>query len=213
MAENTRSPLKDKPLRLPGQSIAEERENLIEDAVGQPLTLALFIVLLAALEWWRFYTESKPNPIVFTLAAVVVVLYAALRVWRVIPKLRNLRQALDGERAVGQFLERLREQGFEIYHDVVGEGFNVDHVLIGPCGVFTVETKTWSKPLSGRSEITLEGDSLRAGSMQPDRDPVVQAKAQAGWLKGLLSESTGKQFKVRPVIVFPAGSYPFRTEL
>lgn len=38
---------------------------------------------------------------------------------------------MEGERAVGQFLEQLREQGFHVFHDVVGTGFNVDHVLVG----------------------------------------------------------------------------------
>lgn len=203
MTEKSRSPLKDKPLRLPGQSIQEEREDIIEDSVGQPLTLALFFVLIAALEWWRLYTDMKPNPTIFTGAAVVTVLYAAFRVRRALPKLKNLRQALEGERAVGQFLERLRERGFQVFHDVVGEGFNVDHVLIGPAGVFTIETKTWSKPRSGPPEIAFDGETLHAGGHEPDRNPVVQAKAQAGWLRSLLKESTGKEFNVRPVVVFP----------
>jgi hypothetical protein len=203
MAEKNRSPLKDKPLRLPGQSIQEEREDLVEDSVGQPLMLALFFVLMAGLEWWRMYTGMQPNPTAFTAAAVLTILYAAFRVRRARPKLRNLRQALEGERAVGQFLERLRERGFEVFHDVVGENFNVDHVLIGPAGVFTIETKTWSKPRSGPPEIVFDGETLRAGGYEPDRNPVVQAKAQAGWLRSLLLESTGKEFAVRPAIVFP----------
>jgi hypothetical protein len=203
MVEKTRSPLKDKPLRLPGQSIQEEREDIIEDAVGQPLMLALFFVLIAGLEWWRVYSGMKPNPIVFTGVAVLLVLYAAFRISRAIPKLRNLNQALDGERAVGQFLERLRERGFQVFHDVVGGGFNVDHILIGPAGVFTIETKTWSKPRFGPPEIVFDGETLRAGGYEPDRNPVVQAKAQAGWLRSLLQESTGKDFVVRPAVVFP----------
>src|SRR5438874_6599491 len=112
MDDKTRSPLKDKPLRLPGQSIAEEREQLVEVAVGQPITFAVFFILLAAFEWWRFYTDMKPNPVLFTGAAVLAISYAAFRIWRVRPRLRNLRQGLEGERAVGQFLERVREQGF-----------------------------------------------------------------------------------------------------
>ena len=32
---------------------------------------------------------------------------------------------------------------------------------------------------------------------------MVQARAQAGWLKGLLAESTGRQFDVFPIVVFP----------
>lgn len=198
-----RSPLKDKPLRVPGQSVSEERDEVLENSVGQPLMLALFFVLLAAFEWWRVYTDMKPNPVVFSVAAGLVVAYAVFRVFRAIPKLRNLKQALEGERAVGQYLERLREQGFQVFHDVVGTGFNVDHILIGPAGVFTIETKTWSKSASGREELTFDGESIKLGRVEPDRNPVVQAKAQASWLRAILLESTGKKIDVRPVIVFP----------
>lgn len=44
--------------------------------------------------------------------------------------------------------------------------------------------------------------SLVAG-FKPDRDPIVQAKAQSSWLRELLSESTGRKFSVRPVVLFP----------
>ena len=38
---------------------------------------------------------------------------------------------------------------------------------------------------------------------QPDRSPIIQAKAQAGWLRVLLEESTDKNFKVHPVVLIP----------
>lgn len=161
------------------------------------------MALLAALEWWRDYANMKPNPFLFTLVAVGAAVYAGLRIWRVLPRLRSLRQGLDGEKAVGQFLERLREDGFQVFHDVVGSGFNIDHVLIGPAGVFTIETKTWSKPISGDARISFDGETIKVGAFEPDRNPVVQAVAQSGWLRTLLLESTGRKFEVRPVIVFP----------
>jgi hypothetical protein len=203
MSENTRSPIKDKPLRLPGQSLQDERDKLLENSVNEPLVIAAIFFVLALVEWWRFYMDVKINPLLWTAAAVIAVIYAAIRIQRVRPKLRNLRQGLEGERAVGQFLERLREQGFQVFHDVVGHGFNLDHVLIGPAGVLTIETKTWSKPIKGSPEISFDGEAIRVGQLVPDRDPVVQAKAQAGWLRSLLAESTGRQFDVRPAIVFP----------
>lgn len=199
--------LKDKPLRLPGQSVQEQREDLAENAVVQPLLLALFFIAFAGLEWWRFYTNAKLNPVLFTWAAVLTAAYAGFRIWRALPKLRSLRQAVHGERAAGQFLERLREQGFNVFHGVVGKGFNVDHVLIGPPGVFTIETKTWSKPTSKRAEVVFDGDKLKIGSLEPERDPIIQAKAQAGWLRSLLAESTGKPFDVRPQSYFPDGLF------
>lgn len=104
---------------------------------------------------------------------------------------------------MGQFLERLREQGYQLFHDVTGEGFNVDHVLIGPAGVFTIETKTRSKPRRGDARVSFDGERLLVAGFEPDRNPIVQAKAQVAWLSQLLTESTGRQFAIRPVILFP----------
>lgn len=104
---------------------------------------------------------------------------------------------------MGQFLEGLREKGYRVFHDILGQSFNVDHVLIGPAGVFTIETKTWSKPARGEAKIVFDGEKIIAGSFEPDRDPVIQARAQAGWMREFLAESTARKFEVRSVILFP----------
>lgn len=36
----------------------------------------------------------------------------------------------NGERAVGQYLELLREQGVKVFHDIPSDNFNLDHVLV-----------------------------------------------------------------------------------
>jgi len=138
-----------------------------------------------------------------TVAAIGVCIYVAFRVYQLLPRLRTLRQGIEGEKAVGQFLERLRERGYQVFHDLIGEGFNVDHVLIGPAGAFTIETKTWSKPQRGDMRIVYDGNSFTVAGREPDRDPLVQAKVQAHWLRALLFESTGRRIEVQPVVVFP----------
>ena len=118
-------------------------------------------------------------------------------------KLKALKQGRDGERAVGQFLEDLRGKGNFIFHDVVGEGFNLDHVIIGPKGIFTIETKTISKPVKGNASIKYDGNMVTILGYSPERNPIMQAKAQAHWLKDLLHEETGKRVHVKPIIVYP----------
>lgn len=203
MTAESRSPLKDRPLRNPGQSVEEARRRLAEDKLEAPIIVAALFITVAMFEWARLLLEWPPYPRLFTVAAIGAVAFAAWRVWRVRPRLRELSQAADGERAVGQFLEALREQGYKVFHDIVSDGFNIDHVLIGPAGVFTIETKTWSKPAKGEPRIRFEGDSLLAANRRPDRDPIVQSIAQAGWLRELLRASTGRPFEVRPVVLFP----------
>jgi hypothetical protein len=198
-----RSPLKDNPLRNPGQSVDEQRADLVFDKVLGPFLVTFLVILLAALEWWRQFSGSPPQPWLYTILAVLVAGYAAWQVYRAWPQVRDLRLAREGEIAVGQYLEHLRGSGYQVFHDVLGQGFNVDHVVIGPAGVFTVETKTWSKPLRGEARIVVEGERIIANGLEPERNPLVQAMAQASWLRSLLEESTGRMLPVRPAILFP----------
>lgn len=202
MAE-TRSPLKDKPLRNPGQSVREQRFDLFYDKLLGPGLLVTVFILWAANEWIRYWFPSPPKPWIATFFAGAVVIYAIWQVSRTWPKIRMLKLAEDGEKAVGQLLENLRASGYSVFHDLVGTDFNVDHVIIGPAGAFTIETKTWNKPGKGSPKITFDGETLLAAGWEPDRNPVIQAKAQASWLQRLLAESTGKTLPVRPVVVFP----------
>ncbi len=47
-----------------------------------------------------------------------------------------------GEELVGQALDSLRERGWFALHDVQLDHGNIDHLLVGPAGIFTVETKS-----------------------------------------------------------------------
>lgn len=203
MNSNNRSPLKDRPLRDPGQSLDEQINDLIYDKLATPFFAAIFACALAGIEWWRFAYPRPPAPKTYTALALLVVIYCIWQTRRVWRQLLRLRLARDGEKVVGQYLERLREQGYVVFHDVIGTDFNIDHVIIGPAGIFTIETKTRSKPNRGDAKIIFDGEKILVGGVAPDRDPVIQAKAQAHWLKALLAESTGRKFEIRPVIVFP----------
>ena len=203
MDSNQRSPIKDKPLRQAGQSLEEERRAIWDDKIEPYLMVALLFVMLAALECWRWYDSRPPNPVLFGLVALAWVALATWKVWRHRPNMKALQLGADGEKAVGQFLDRMRERQYQVFHDIVGPNFNLDHVLIGRAGVFTIETKTWTKPAKGDARVTFKDGRLLAAGHAPDRDPIVQARAQAKWLGNLLMETTGKPFKAMPVIVFP----------
>jgi hypothetical protein len=198
-----RSPLKDVPLRTPGQSCDERRRQIYDDKLELPIIVAAASVVLTGLELWRSYSGTPPSPGVYASIAGVTVVFLALRIRKYLPEMRNLKQAADGEKAVGQYLERLRAEGYEVFHDIPASDFNLDHVLIGPAGIFTVETKTWSKPVRREARIQFDGEVLLKAGVKPDRDPIVQARAQASWLARELLESTGRSYEVRPVVLFP----------
>lgn len=199
----TKSPIKAAPLRNPGQGIEDSIDRVVNDQAMPWIVMTITVVLLAALEWWRWFTNPAPNPWAMTGVALI---FAVFGVWRILKfrrEVQNLRLGLHGEKAVGQLLDTYREDGFRVFHDIPGEGFNVDHVLIGPPGVFTIETKTWSKPAKGRGVIHVNGEQLEKNGLSIGDGPIIQAKAQSTWLRRLLEESTGKQYRVKAVLVFP----------
>lgn len=198
-----KTPLKSRPLRNPGESLARYIDNRIFDGAMQYWIAAFFCWALALYEWTRWLTERPPSPGAITLIAIALTLIAVYRTVRTRQEVRHLRLGLDGEKAVGQFLERLRMDGAQVFHDIPGEGFNLDHAVVHATGVYVIETKMRSKPERGESRLIYDGESIILGGLPPDQSAVVQARAASHWLKQLLSESTGKTFPIRPVVVFP----------
>jgi hypothetical protein len=196
------SPLKAKPLRVPGQSLDEEIDRSINDTVTSYFMAAAILCALSAMEWLGYLTHAPRHPILFSVIAAIAVAAASWRTVDLRSRVRRLRQGRDGERAVGQFLERLRAGNAQVFHDVPGEGFNLDHVVISPHGLYAIETKTYSKPWPD-ARVTVDGDSVKIAGQIPDRDPIVQVSLAARWLTDKLHESTGKRFAVRGVVVFP----------
>lgn len=199
---DAQSPLKRPPLRNPGQSLDRAIDRLVNDDLLLLVMLPGFLWLMAGLEWLMEYLHSPRHPLVLAIAATVATLVCGPRIRRLARQVRSFAQGRDGERAVGQFLERLREQGAQVFHDVPGEGFNLDHVVISRKGIFAVETKTLTKR-DRKSRIDFDGERILVAGRTLERDPVVQSRAQVAWLGRLLQESTGKAFPIRGVVVFP----------
>lgn len=198
-----KSPLKDNPLRNPGQSLDETIQILMDEDISAAIAVMMFCIVLTGYEWWRWYAQIPYHPWIMTLLCSGTILYCIFRLYTFKQQIKTLRLARDGEKAVGQYLESLRETGHRVFHDVIGNHFNLDHVIVGPKGIFTIETKTFSKPASGQAHIDFNGTTLTANGYRPDRNPITQSLAQANWLSELIKESTGHQHSVKPVVVFP----------
>ncbi len=198
----TRSPLRPAPLRVPGQSLSKQINEVSYDGLLSPLLMAVVLVIFAGLEWFRYEQNMKPAPWIFTGAAVLGIVYAAVLIPRTIKHMKNLQLGRDGERAVAQYLEWFRTAEFFVLHDIPNDDANIDHVLIGPRGIYTIETKTLSKPARGECKIQVKEEAVFVNGYRMERDPLVQAKAQARWLSNFLAEAQFQAF-VQPVVVFP----------
>jgi Nuclease-related domain len=196
------SPLKIKPLRLPGQTVDDDIVRLREGALMDHLFAAGCVWLLASMEWFGYLMHTGRHPWAFTVLAAVTIGYVAPRIWKLRKKIRELKLGGDGEKIVAEQLECLRERGAQVLHDIPGESFNLDHVVICTHGIYAIETKTRTKPTS-RARVVVDGDTLIVAGYAPDRNPIEQVTAAARWLENRLYKSTGKRFFVRGVVVFP----------
>jgi hypothetical protein len=199
----TRSPLKVRPLRSPGESTERETERVFDGQVMSYFVAAFVLVILTVLEWWRWYSQAPPSPGPITALTVAFLIFATYRFFGARRVIRSLQLGINGEKSVGQCLEDLRREGCQILHDVPGDHFNIDHIIVSPHGLFVVETKTLSKPVQGQPTVKFDGERILINGSEPDRSPVRQALAQRGWVKDFLQQRTARVFPVKAVVVFP----------
>lgn len=87
---------------------------------------------------------------------------------------RNWSQGAEGERQVAAALEPLAQFGWLAAHDVHWPGrpqANIDHIAVGPGGVFVIDAKNWN------GAVTVAGGTLRQNGYSRERE--IEGAAQA----------------------------------
>jgi Nuclease-related domain len=83
-------------------------------------------------------------------AGLLGLVVAALVGWRLrfrpSEQARTWQRGAHGERHTARLLDRLTRDGFAMFHDlaVPDSPANVDHLVIGPTGVFVIDSKQWT---------------------------------------------------------------------
>ena len=212
--EQSRSPFTEKLIRPPGESLRLQIEGLREEISEVGLRGILYLigpsVLLMVLR-----LESKA--IYFVIVGITFAIGWALawREWQRLRKLRvdlrNARLGFDGERFVAAELNGLLTQGYRVFHDFVVDWMlddrthNIDHIIVGPAGVFALETKAWRKPIGPaqpqKLQVTAEG--IQKPGDIPRMDAIEQAKRNAATLSKWLTGNAPETVPVRPLVVVP----------
>ena len=97
-----------------------------------------------------------------------------------------------------------------MFHDVPAQGakkpFNLDHVVVGPTGVWLIETKTRRKgrtrPGFKDHEVVFDGTQL-VWPWGEDRHGLEQARNESRWLKDWIQTRTGLALDVRAALALP----------
>jgi hypothetical protein len=135
-------------LGSPGRSaLAAYRRRRGEELAAWSRTLA-----------WRAPLVAAAGAVVQVLATqaglphggLVGLAVAALVGWRLrfrpSEQARTWQRGAAGERHTARLLDRLPHDGYVVFHDlaVPGSPANVDHLVIGPSGVFMIDSKQWT---------------------------------------------------------------------
>jgi hypothetical protein len=100
------------------------------------------------------------------LASEVALLATIFAISRyVLPLVERRDRGASAEEHVGSLLEQLPASRWHVIHDASFGRGNIDHILIGPAGLFTVETKSHPGPVRvGR----VHGATIRQAQAQRD---------------------------------------------
>ncbi len=119
---------------------------------------------------------------------------------------RDCHLGLLGEKIVAEALAPLTAEQVRIFHDVPAGDFNLDHVAVGPTGVFAIETKTrrGGRALPDRApdEIVFDGTQL-IFPWGEDTYGLDQVMHRAAWLATWLRDTAGEPVTPVPVLTFP----------
>jgi hypothetical protein len=128
-----------------GRGAGQSADRIFRKARGEwrreiRARLAILLLVLAplAVPVWLFSPHGEFLAGVFIGALFGMTIW----VWDDPPQfIERWRQGRDGERATAKELRKLRPAGWSTRHDLADKYGNLDHVVIGPGGVFLVDSK------------------------------------------------------------------------
>jgi len=205
-----RSPLTKGMLRGPAYSLRERIDDLSWDVAANLAIAPLLPVTIYALYLQQRLTAGAISDVTrgtYVVACLVAVVLVGWRMINLMRSLRDCRLGLEAEVAAAEEFNRLMQRGYFAFHDVPGDGpYNVDHVLVGPAGVFAVETKGRMKRthrLSKDGHVVQSDGVALAFPGWTEHEPIEQAHRNARWLAKWLSSAVGESTFVQPVLVLP----------
>lgn len=121
-------------------------------------------------------------------------------IWRKgVLRVESFYKGARGEERAAEILAALPED-WHVFHDFKAGDVHVDHVVVGPNGVFSIETKNWN------GVVTVEEGEVLVNGRLPSRSPVEQAEHEAREVRKTL-EKSGWKGETFPVVCFASDAY------
>ena len=157
-----------------------------------PLFLCVFaagaaVALVAFLPLWG------GSLLVCSLVGVLWSLAAGMK------RVESFYKGARGEEKIAGILATLPDS-YHVFNDFTAGRNHVDHVVVGPGGVFAIETKFWN------GKVTVEDGHVLLDGQLPDRSPLNQANREASQVRGALA-AAGWSGTVTPVVAFASDTF------
>lgn len=128
-----------------------------------------------------------------SLVALVFALMKGMR------RVESFFKGARGEERVAWMLRQLPDR-YHVFNDFIAGSAHVDHVVVGPAGVFAIETKNW------RGQVTVEDDHILVDGQLPSRSPLSQVLREAALVKSTLAKA-GWTGPVTPILAFASDTF------
>jgi hypothetical protein len=197
-------------LRSPGQSLLAELDLINKELRRYWAFVVLSPVTIFAVHLLLSYVNAADKSSVRLMVAIggglILCIFSVYKVIMLLNERKILRLGYADKSAVGRQLEQFTQDGFRVYHEFPAETFTIDHIVVGPKGVFTVKTKTHSKP-AGKNRIE-DATVAYDGRMlyfprEEDFRTIEEARQQADWLSDWLGRAIGEPIAARAIIALP----------
>ena len=74
---------------------------------------------MAVFEWLRSILQLPPQPLAVSFLAGGLIVYAGIRIWLVMPKLKALNASREGRQRLQEYLEELGDRGYYTFDHVM----------------------------------------------------------------------------------------------
>lgn len=200
---------RDQLLRPAGENLRQHIEQF-DSRISEYCLNILMVVLVQVFLFFIYNLVSGPLVLVYvlggvTLGTVSITVWYLVRLAFTIGKRCCYARGLNGERLTGEYLNLLMLDGYRVFHDLPFDGFNVDHAVVGPAGVFAVETKAYRKKkgIADNNKVVFDGEKLHWPDGKVNDRGIKNAFDRAASLQKWLSSAVGESIQVNPVLVFP----------
>lgn len=198
--------------RIPAYGLQQQIQDLQLDLIGSMMMGLMIVCFPFAVSSIQAHIAIGKFPWVNALTGLMGLTYCSFKTWKNFSKLTKLRLGHTAEIATANELIGLQALGYQVFHDVQADGFNIDHLVIGKNGVFAIETKGRHKRNKDLRQTNGNGSKgyqvfYKDGRLNfpswTETKPIEQAERQAKWVSQWLTKATGAPVSSTPVLVFP----------